>query len=333
MKLLSTQQIEWNANPNPSFDLMLAASGYESRAIHVSSRLDLGRVKQRIAFCIEDRPVLAREKNDRFFSAHDFHLTHSSGSDGEAIKNSICQLLRVSRQRHIRILVDITSMTRVWYGSVLRAIREIECECEHVDVLFAYAPSVFSIPQDPAPNAHMGPVTGFSRLKLPDRKNALILGLGYERDRGLGLAEYVEAAETFAFYANPSTDPRFVRYVLENNAQLIRDLGPNRVFTYPFMDYQAAAARVSSLAFGLFSQEFRIILAPLGPKPFVLLCFLLSTRFPDMDVWRVSAGEGGATYDRAPLGPILACRARFVPMSSAAAAGYSVFEDLEVYRF
>ena len=157
----------------------------------------------------------------------------------------------------------------------------------------------------------MGPVAGFSALALPDLPTALIMGLGYEADRALGLAEYVEASETFALYADPALDSAFVEATIRNNAGLLSLLGRERVIPYPFGDLRATAARLSSLSLGLQMRGYRVILAPLGPKPFALLCLLLATRFPELDVWRVSAGTSGLAYDREATGDIVVCRATF----------------------
>ena len=45
--------------------------------------------------------------------------------------------------------------------------------------------------------------------------------------------------------------------------------------------------------------------APLGVKPFSLLCLLLAARFGDADVWRVTSGTKAAPQERRPLGPLL----------------------------
>lgn len=67
--------------------------------------------------------------------------------------------------------------------------------------------------------------------------------------------------------------------------------------------------------FTFFNQKnlnlFFIILAPLCPKPFTLTCLLLAARYPDIEVWRVSAGESGNLYDRNPLENHIACKAIF----------------------
>lgn len=313
MKLIATRQERWEKLADTRYDFVLTASGYESRATHVAQQLAPMNEGRRVAVGFVDRPILSRSSNDAFFSQNGFELVLSSGSDGSAVRHEILRAVYECRSSVMHILVDFTSMTRVWYGTVLSALREYaENSPARVIITFAYSPSQYAEPQDPGPNLHMGPVSGFSTLSLPNRKTALILGLGYEPERALGLTEYVEAAEVYAFVASPALDERFLNAVLANNDQLIKDLGPEHVLTHPFGDLQATAARLASLVRGLSALDYRVILAPLGPKPFALICFLLATRYPELDVWRVSQGESEPPYDRAPLGPVLSCTAEFV---------------------
>lgn len=160
------------------------------------------------------------------------------------------------------------------------------------------------------PNKYMRPVPGFCHLNLPDRKTALVLGLGYETERAIGLVEYVEPAETFGFYTDPAIDRSFPATVRRNNALLLARLGEDRVFKYPMADLRTTSALLSSLCYGL-AKDYRVILAPLGPKPFALLCFLLAAGEQEFDVWRVSPGEHGHASDRPPSGVITTVRVIF----------------------
>jgi hypothetical protein len=331
VKLTSTRQVDWEASCSQPYDMLIAASGYESRATYVSTTLDLTRIARKVAVAFHDRPVLARASNDRYFAKNGFDIINSAGSDGKAFRETILSQLSRRPTEYFRILVDYTSMTRVWYGAVLSTLREIESKCSRVDVTFAYSISKYAEPHEPGPNAHMGPISGFSRLALPNRKTALVLGLGYERDRGLGLSEYVEAAETFAFIANPVSDSRFFEAVLANNSQLLHDLGSANTFFHSFGDLQATSAQLSSLVLSLCSRDYRVILAPLGPKPFALICLLLATRFPEIDVWRVSQGEGEDPYDREPAGHVLACTAQFVSAMLAPTYDHQIFARRDGY--
>jgi len=307
MKLQRADQISASDLRNIDFNVVLAASGYESRATYVARNLDLHGAQKKVAFAFSDRIVLARRQNDRDFRRLGFELIKSAGSSSKPITAEIIAAFRSVRRDDVTVLVDYSSMTKIWYAAILRLFAAIDAAVRQLNVYFAYSPSKFSRPTQPAPNQYMGPVPGFYNLDLPDRKTALVIGLGYEAERALGLVDYVEPAETFAFYTDPAPDRNFPKTVRRNNAQLLRRLGSSRTFKYPAEDLQTTATILLSLALGL-AKDFRVILAPLGPKPFALLCFLLASRYEEFDVWRVSSGEQGRALDRPPGGKLIVAR-------------------------
>jgi hypothetical protein len=89
------------------------------------------------------------------------------------------------------------------------------------------------------------------------------------------------------------------------------------IFRHPLGDLQFTSNLLISLYSGL-RDDYRVILAPLGVKPFCLLCLLLASRFPDVDVWRITAGTKGIPQIREPLGPILALRTIYTSQSEPA---------------
>ena len=139
---------------------------------------------------------------------------------------------------------------------------------------------------------------------------ALVMGLGYEKQRAEFLQKSVNPHETYCFYADPVHDDRYVEKVYMNNFRLIDSLHKTHVFAYPMRDMDKTDQLLTSLCLDLRMQR-RIILAPLGPKPFTLLSMLQAARYPDIEVWRVSAGKMESTYDRIPTGEPLIYRVEF----------------------
>jgi hypothetical protein len=291
-------------------DLVLASSGYEARARHVPLETRGLNARHRIALGFTERLVLDREKNDKILKEIGFEPKSANGDSGTEVKQVLRQTIQSARH-NVSIVIDYTSMTRVWYASALQFLKMMEGGPSSIDVYFTYAPSDYVDPEPPKPNAHMNPIAGFSHLELPERKTALIIGLGYEQERALGLADYLEAAQTYAFYTDPALDDKFVETVLQNNAPLIRRLGEDRLIKYPLADMQSTDAYLTSLCVGL-RKSHRVVVAPLGPKPFVLLSLLVATKLPSIDVWRVSPGEHGTPYNRLPLGQVLIWKVTFV---------------------
>lgn len=295
---------EWKQD---GFDLMLAASGYEQRATTVAKSLTKLKIRRKVALGFQDRRELARDENDEIFRSIGVEIVPMESAVEDFLEEELTEAIRGANGEICKIVVDYTSMTRIIYADVLRILRESR-EGGRVVCYFTYTPSHFSPPQPPTGNLHVAPIRGFSRLEIPDIPTALIVGLGYEERRALGLVDYVEAAESYAFLSDPAIDDRFVEAVRDSNRFLLRRLGEERTFHYPLPDLRATAAILSSVALGLVG-DYRVILAPLGPKPFTLLCLLLASRFPKFDVWRVSSGTKGNVYERPPYGAPLVVRA------------------------
>lgn len=308
MELVQVEPVGIDVVKDTAIDLFLTSSGYERRATHVACQLRGMTCRTKVALAFDDRKELAREENDKTLESLGFELVTADGSSSRVIREL---LVGQSQEGELRtILVDYSCMTRNWYAAILESLRSRPQAASPLVVYFAYSPSEYTPPSPPTPNEYVGPLDGFCNLEIPDRQIALIVGLGYEAQRAIGLVDYVEAAETFALYADPALDDRFVSTVVKNNQLLIDRLGSEHVFTFPLGDLRTTSAIVASIALGLI-KSYRVILAPIGPKPFVLLCLLLATRHPAFDVWRVTSGKKGNVYDRPALGPILTLGATF----------------------
>jgi hypothetical protein len=309
MTITSTLQILESGLSDYHFDIFVGASGYESRATHAISRIPTRDIPAKVAFGFEDRITPQREDNDKAFDRLGVRIVSAKGDLVTPIRDEVRGLITDCKGETPRLFVDYASMTRCWYAGIIEAIRGLETK-ERVECMFSYSPAIFSEPAETAPNSVVGPIPGFCSLDVPDKPSALVIGLGYERERALGLLEYIDPAVAFAFYTDPALDSKFRDAVLANNAGLLRSLPKDRLYPHPLNDLQRTGNVLLSLCGGL-REDYRIVLAPLGVKPFSLLCLLLAARFRDLDVWRVSACGGASVQDRKALGPLLILRVVF----------------------
>lgn len=311
MKIKEIFELEFENIKAEKYDAVFAASGFEHRATHVAKNLT-GTIDRKIVFAFSDRNELSRQENDKGFNELGYQSLAVSGDDAAEVKKTLSEMVRSSDKEKLNLLVDYSCMTRLWYASFLDFFKEEKRgTVAEINIYFAYSPAQFTEPpQVILPNEFMGPVPGFCNLRLPETRTALIIGLGYEPDRSLGLYEFLDPAETYAFYTEPSHDSKFTLAVKENNKELMRRLGDERLFAYPMQDLGTTSNLLTSLSLGL-SKNYRVILAPLGPKPFSLLCFLLAIRFPFLDVWRVSPGRNARSCDRFEKDPPVVCKVTF----------------------
>lgn len=313
MKLTHIQQLPKEMLRNYTFDCAIAASGYEARARYASEVLNNLQLlpEQKIILGFNDRKDNAeRRKNDRVFKRLGFEMISTDGNSDIKIKSVLNNLTNDKSKSEITIFVDYSSMTKHWYAGVISYFIQKASHFKKTTVVFSYSPSEYSEPKISAPNRRVGPIPGFSYLDLPLKQTALVIGLGYEKERALGLVEYLEPAETFAFFTKPAFDSRFTKAVLKNNFQLLTRLGEKSSYAHPLTDLHVTGRLLSSLALGL-SKQYRVVLAPLGVKPFGLLCLLLAGVHKQLEVWRVSSCEAGKPINRKPNGHIVLCEAIF----------------------
>lgn len=313
MEITDALQIAWEEALTVPFDLVVTASGFESRAVHIASQLPKCQRQKRHAMAFTDRQVLAREDNDAQFAILGFISRQFDGGDRQAVLQYVKQLLQSVKRKRISILIDYSCMSKTWYAAILEAIRCYQTRSVNSIVLyFAYSAAKFTKPPPKIHNHVMGPILGFGGLSDPAEKMALILGLGYEPERAQGIVDLLEPSECYAFYTDPAFQKQFARSVRTANKALLKfKLRKECIHTYPSASLQIASCHLTPLCLRLARDNYRIILAPLGPKPFCLLCLILAAKFREFEVWRVSPASRAPAVDIQALGPIMICKVVF----------------------
>jgi hypothetical protein len=292
-------------------DVVIAASGYETRARYVADKL--GEIGQRrICFGFrEHAEVETRKRNDKVFKEYNYEAIPASGGNGDEIcpvmENVIAKMCKSQR-----VLIDISSMSRPWCGTIVKALYEAKGK-EEITTLFTYAPAKTFLTDKPYPaNEVAGPVRGFSALAPPDKPSALIVGLGLDADRALGISELLDPARLTVFYTKPALMEKYEREIEEVNADLLGRVRKSDIVKYPLRQPDQAIALLDSVC-GALRRDYRVVLVSVGPKIFGLACMLVARRYKDVSVWRVSAGSRESVQDRQAAGDICCLEVEWTP--------------------
>ncbi len=283
--------------------------GYEARSRFVASALRSNSSTPTLACPVNRRRTLSFESNLAWAVAQGFTIveqTESSLAAGfRAITTHLAECDR-DRDGRLRVVVDVSSMSRVRLASVLSAIARV-CAFGPVTVRFLYAPVAFSEPpEDVAPVSifeAVGP--DFAAIEQEwDLPLTLLIGLGYEPDRALGAHEYLEPDETWIFLPT-GTDHRFDDALIRTNSHILSLVDPVRQFAYSLAEPGEIWRLIYSITSGALNRS-RVALVPFGPKLFTLASLLVAFSFPGrVSVLRVSAGEGEATEDHEASGSVV----------------------------
>lgn len=287
------------------WDMFLCASGFERRAGYVASRFG-AIASYNAVWAFDEYPNdPSRLGNDAMFSRLGFHTHRLSGDSDNGAEEAFAALCSSMPAQDLNVLIDISSMTRSWYGGILRSIRKVN-DRRSVKTCFLYAPARFSPPRQQYPqNRFVGPVPGFAGLVLPDEPSALVVGLGHDHGRALGMLQELDPESITSFVARPGLTRAFEKSALRANRDFLAFVPPTQQFEYPIMDFNTLFHRLHSVTRWL-GHDSAVVLAPLGPKVFALASFLVAMNDPRVSVWRITAGPREGVSDRTAAGPVVA---------------------------
>ena len=307
MELDSNIQIPSEYLQKQHFDAFIAVSGFESRSSYLAEKINVSDIPDKIVLAYTElTDVLFRKINDSKYKDLGFTFFNVPSKEISVLSTILDQICAKNKKESLDILIDYSCMAKVWYNGILAYFSELEESYTKVNLWFSYSPSEFSKAQSVS--------NKFFDTEVPNALNnkpiALLLGLGYERGRSEELAKQLKAQVTFAFYADPAYDERYVKEVLENNQSLLNKISEDKIIRYPIFDLNSINDSLTQFCIKL-RLSHQLVLAPIGPKPFTLMCFVLSTRYPDIKIWKVSTGGNFAASDRKPQGELLLYKVMF----------------------
>jgi len=273
-----------------TIDIFLCANNHEDRSLSLYDVLRSQiEIRKAYAFCYEKD----------FLNVNAQGLQGVLVSDYYQIINLLDRLLiDLENKDSINIVVDYSCMTKPWYYTIVLYLKNRNINFNSINTFFSYTPALFVKPKPPKPNKEIGPLPG--KYSIPtDKPKALIVGLGYEKNKAEGIIEHLEPKTSYLFYTSPASDPEFVKIVEKNNRILLEERSSN-VIKYPFNNLLYLEKKLTNLCDQL-SSEYSIIIAPLGPKPFTFISVMLSVKYNNIDIWRVGSGTDINRYNYKPL--------------------------------
>lgn len=298
------------AKLNNHYDFFVSAIGFEGRARHIAevAKPDADR---RLAIGFKDRHELSYSANLQWFSNAGYEIF--SDADDVLFKEVLSGLLS-SRPNGVSAhgCIDISSLTR----SRLALVVEMLCDTDKfgsstVDFLYTLG-AYSSPPEDVAPNTHFGPISAyFSGSTIdPNKPPVAVVGLGYEEGKAIGATEYIQADEAWVFIPeSPIQD--YSAAVHDANKTLLDFLPKSQQIIYHPHDPVDCYFQLESLLYGIAPYGRPVILS-FGPKIFSLIALLVSLRYPEASVWRVSAQNSETASERMPSEHIIGMRVKFM---------------------
>lgn len=264
-------------------DLFIAASGYESRSISIPSQLGEIHGKKVVIAFSEHKKEISRQKNDDFYENNNYTKMSCSGLESPDFQSIFEQF---SHKDQLKVMIDISVMTRQWYHAFLHFLYECD-PCKTLTVRITYCAALFNAPMI------LQKKVSLKKFKIDepgldfvssDKKTALIMGLGIEKDVSQQIHKLINPDRTYLLYADPSIQKNYVETVFINNHMLIQNTDIKNLKGYPLQNTQDIYGLLINLVLPL-RKDYQIILVPNGPKIFSVISMILQFSYPDIDLY------------------------------------------------
>jgi hypothetical protein len=291
--MISTKQLHFSEIINKNFDIFIVSSGFESRASYQASKY-IGIAGQKIALGFSnENEDLNRIKNDVFFKENQFELVIIDGEDAKC--NYLDEIVKKiidlgDKNSKVNIYIDYSCMTKNWYAYLLYSVNFLKSRYPII-LTFGYSHSKF-VPYSEkiTLNRVVMPLFGYCNLSVPSKPTALLIGMGNEPNRISGLKEYFDAI-LYLFYTDTTYNSEYSNEIENNSKEIIEQTNTENIFRYPVHDLTYTSLLLDNLC-NVLLNDYRVIIAPCGPKPFSLISMIISLKYDNLiEVWRISPGH------------------------------------------
>lgn len=290
------------------YDVAVFASGYEARCTYVPNAFEGTSVTTPIVIGFKDlAETKPRKEHDKYFRSQWKVEPQIASSGNDFVIQELLNRVVSEHGKVRKMLVDCSSMSRLWYSGILNWARYGNSVGETV-IDLVYALGKYEDSESPMVIEDMVTIPGCEGGALQSQKSLAIFGLGFNGWASLSVLERLEADQVYAFIAAPGASPDSPERVRKLNKDFLEEprVMKQSLLELPLRSVEASYRFLSELVTPHRLKD-SVTLVPMGPKPHVLASILVSMRFPEVSCMRVSAKR--ATPEKVePTGEVIAVR-------------------------
>jgi len=293
MELSSINHIDPAQLADFKADLFITALGYESRSTTVARKFENNSCRK---IALENSNLIKEfsyQQNSDYFEKEGFEIIRVKSELPDV--DSIFQSLSGDT---INIALDCTNMPPLWYYEFFKWFDEKQAVEGKVRMRIAYTMARYVRQPGSRKVKEIFDFLKDETRPANDKKTALILGLGQEKNVSDSISKMINPDLLYLFYADPPVEKRFVEKVFINNHKLINEAPIRNLVAYPIRNGQAIYHSLINTILPL-RNEYSIVLIPQGPKIFSVVSMLVHMGYPDVRI-SYPRFKKPATADREP---------------------------------
>lgn len=284
MNKIHVQDISVKEFTETKYDIAIFSCGYEERCVEVPSKIESVNISNSLVISFD------QHKNDKTRnSCKEFYETvfpkscfiESSQDKVKSIYTSLSRVVDECEGEELNILIDYTSMSRVWYSAVLNYL--ISFSNRKVIIDLTYANGIY---HDVNLNVELGEIKvipGCEGISLTKKNNAAIFMLGFDNYGPLRLYNILNPNKCFGVMASPASSHQYETICINKNNDFIKYHlgGEDNLLKLPINSISSCYEHMSQVLSPL-EKDYNVSIIPFGPKPHILTAILCSFNFPNV---------------------------------------------------
>jgi hypothetical protein len=300
MELVHAHQITIEELLCESIDVLVAACGSDSRSSHLIQLSSFNANKKIALLFRENQNQPLYKSGEQVFKDKGFECFEMSGDSSGEIMAVLDTITDYCKCENIKLVVDYSSMTKMWYGTIINYFVFNELKYNNLVVYFCYTPEHFVPPAALKGKLPKPEPLFINRPAVNENKPiALVIGLSHAEMTAEFLCDFFKPEDVYFFLPSPSFDDNYTQLARSNNRKILANVRSTHLLPYSAKNIEEIDSKLTSLCLNL-RLKYRIILISLGPKTFSLASLLLNARYPDIEIWSLFSSQH--TFDLKPSG-------------------------------
>ncbi|MFZ5957765.1 hypothetical protein ACOXVJ_09655 [Pseudomonas knackmussii] len=275
------------------YDVSIFCCGYEERCTYLPSVLSKSKIGSTLVFDFSDNESIqdgGRSRNSRFFDELSGPAIKVEYSQSEVVVESlrrIIDILAASGAKSANVLVDYSSMPRLWAAEILNFFKNHDID---IDLVFDFVYSVGEHVYTDRPRQLREPIVlpGCEAVATYNKKTVAIFGLGFDSGAPICIHNMIEPDTTFALVARPGALEDYSRRAESTNSEFIED-SVSEVIYSPLASVKQTYDSMREI-FYPYKNSATTVLVPFGPKPHALAAILAAMNHQGVACLHASTG-------------------------------------------
>lgn len=277
------------------YDLAIFACGYEERSIYFPGLLRPTTFKKSIALGFASSVADDAYKLNQGFYQSKLKITpvpvdqYDLGKIFSMLSEEFKNI--PPRNTEYRLLVDYSSMPRLWYSEILNFIKTYELDIP-IFIDFAYSVGEHSASRYEKQLSDPVVLPGCEAISAYNRETIGIFSLGFSGGGPICLHRKIEPDRSFSLVARPGALEDYTEKALNINKFFLENISQGTVFS-PLNSVQQCYETIREI-FYPFRESAITVIVPFGPKPHALASIIASMNFPEVTCLYSSLGSTGS---------------------------------------